>query len=204
MVAMLDFQAARWTVAGEVGGQEGNHHPTSIPRGCFPTADGHVNIAGPSGRLWRRFCEVIGAPELLTDERYATGPLRSRNRAELNAAVEARLRTRTTADWVDALTAVGVPAGPVNTIDQVFADPQVQHLGLATPVHHPRLGELSIVRNAVALTGLDGDGSAPGAGREPTVRTASPDPGQHTDEVLAEAGLAPAEIADLRTRGVIA
>src|SRR5215218_6700196 len=122
MVAMLDFQAARWTVAGEVAGQEGNHHPTSIPMGCFPTADGHVNIAGPSGRLWHRFCEVIAAKELLTDQRYATGALRSRNRAELNAAVEARLRTRTTGEWVEALNEAGVPAGPVNSIDQVFAD----------------------------------------------------------------------------------
>ena len=199
MVAMLDFQAARWTIGGEVAGQEGNHHPTSIPMGCFPTADGHVNIAGPSGRLWRRFCEVIGAPELLSDERYSSGALRSANRGVLNATVEARLRTRTTAEWVEALNEVGVPAGPVNTIDQVFADPQVTHLGLAVPVHHDRLGELHVVRNAVSMA----DPTAPGS-VEPTVRTATPDPGQHTDEVLTAAGLSPAELTDLRARGVIA
>jgi formyl-CoA transferase len=194
MVAMLDFQAARWTMAGEVPGQEGNHHPTSIPMGCFATADGHVNIAGPSGRLWRRFCDVIGAPELLEDERYASAALRSRNRAQLNATIEERLRQRATADWVAAFNEAGVPAGPVNTIDEVFADPQVEHLGLATPVDHPRLGRLTIVRNAVTMSGVD----------TPTVRSASPDPGEHTDDVLGELGLSPSEIAALRTAGIVA
>jgi formyl-CoA transferase len=194
MVAMLDFQAARWTVAGEVPGQEGNHHPTSIPMGCFPTADGHVNIAGPSGRLWRRFCEVIGRPDLLDDERYASAPLRSQNRAELNATIESRLRERTTAEWVEALNDAGVPAGPVNSIEQVFADPQVQHLGLATPVEHPRLGRLRVLRNAVTMSGVD----------EPTVRTPTPDAGQHSDEVLRDLGLSEADIADLHRAGVVA
>jgi formyl-CoA transferase len=193
MVAMLDFQAARWTVAGEVPGQEGNHHPTGIPMGCFATADGHVNIAGPSGRLWRNFCQAIGAPELLEDPRYASGALRSANRAELNATIEGLLRRRTTAEWVAVLTEAGVPAGPVNTIDEVFADPQVEHLGLARPVQHPRLGELSIVRNALTMTGIE----------PPTVREHAPDPGEHTDEVLKELGLSAEEVADLRERGVV-
>jgi formyl-CoA transferase len=193
MVAMLDCQAARWTVAGEVPGQEGNHHPTGIPMGCFPTSDGHVNIAGPSGRLWRNFCQVIGAPGLLEDPRYATGALRSANRAELNATIEAVLRQRTTAEWVEALTEVGVPAGPVNTIDEVFADPQVEYLELARPVHHPRLGDLSIVRNALTMTGID----------DSTVRGPAPDAGEHTTEVLTELGLSEQEIADLREGGVV-
>jgi formyl-CoA transferase len=193
MVAMLDFQAARWTVAGEVPSQEGNHHPTSIPMGCFATADGHVNVAGPSGRLWRRFCEVIGAPDLLEDPDYASASLRSRNRAELNARIEKVLSTRTTGEWVAELNAAGVPAGPVNTIDQVFADPQVEHLGLATPVEHARLGTLSVIRNALTMTGVETS----------TVRSASPDLGEHTDAVLAEAGLGAEEIAALRQAGVI-
>jgi formyl-CoA transferase len=193
MVAMLDFQAARWTVAGEVPGQEGNHHPTSIPMGCFATADGHVNVAGPSGRLWRRFCEVIGAPDLLEDADYASASLRSRNRAELNARIEKLLSTRTTAEWVAELNAAGVPAGPVNTIDQVFADPQVEHLGLATPVEHGRLGTLSIIRNALTMSGVEAS----------TVRSPSPDLGENTDSVLAEAGLDVEEIVALRQAGVI-
>jgi formyl-CoA transferase len=193
MVAMLDFQAARWTVASEVPSQEGNHHPTSIPMGCFATADGHVNVAGPSGRLWRRFCEVIGAPDLLEDPDYASASLRSRNRAELNARIEKMLSTRTTGEWVAELNAAGVPAGPVNTIDQVFADPQVEHLGLATPVEHARLGTLSVIRNALTMTGVETS----------TVRSASPDLGEHTDAVLAEVGLGAEEIAALRQAGVI-
>jgi formyl-CoA transferase len=161
--------------------------------GCFATADGHVNVAGPSGRLWRSFCQVIGAPELLDDARYATGELRSRNRAELNARIEKLLATRSTAEWVADLNAAGVPAGPVNTIDKVFADPQVQHLGLAAPVAHPRLGTLQVIRNAVTMSGIE----------TPTVRSPSPDLGQHSDEVLGEAGLSADEIAVLRQAGVV-
>jgi formyl-CoA transferase len=153
---------------------------------------------------------------LLSDERYASGALRSRNRAELNAAVEARLRTRTTEEWVEALNEAGVPAGPVNTIDQVFADPQVEHLGLTATVHHPRLGDLRILPHAVTMTDSPGDagagatreppdaGAAAGQAGRPAIRRPSPDPGQHTDEVLSAAGFAPTEIARLRARGVIA
>ena len=193
MVAMLDFQAARWTVDGEVPGQEGNHHPTGIPMGCFPTADGHVNIAGPSGRLWRRFCETIGQPELLADERYQTPALRSRHRAELNQTIESVMIRETTQHWVDALTVAGVPAGPVNRIDEVFADPQVQFLELAQTVSHPRRGPLSIVRNAVTLSSVHAS----------TVRQPSPDLGEHSNAVLAEAGFDPADIADLHSEGIV-
>ena len=192
MIAMLDLQATRWTIDGVVPVQEGNHHPTLVPMGCFRSADGYVNIAGPSGRLLWRFCEVIGEPDLPRDPRFATGPARSTNRAELNAIVAGRIATRTTAEWVAALNEAGVPCGPVNTIDQVFADPQVQHLGLATPVAHPTLGELTIVRNAVSMTEA-----------APTVRTASPDPGEHTDAVLHELGLTDDDIAALRARGAV-
>ena len=193
MVAMLDFQAARWTVDGEVAKQEGNNHPTMIPMGCFATADGFMNIAGPSGRLWRNFCEAIGLPELLTDPQYATNPLRSKNRDALNQSIAAALAQHSTAHWVEVLTQVGVPAGPVNTIDEVFADPQVQHLGLAASVNHPRRGPLDLVRNAVRMSGVT----------ESTVRAPTPDLGQHTDAVLHEAGLSAAEIDELRRAGVL-
>src|ERR1700681_3361627 len=92
MIGMLDFQAVRWTMDGQVPGQEGNHHPTMIPMGCFATADGHVNIAGPSGRLWERFCDVIGRPELTVDPRFDTSAKRSAKREELNAIIQSRLR----------------------------------------------------------------------------------------------------------------
>jgi formyl-CoA transferase len=192
MLAMMDLQAARWTVDGTVAVQEGNHHPTLVPMGCFASADGHVNVAGPSGRLLRRFCDVIGLPELPSDPRFDTGPKRSANRIELNGLIAERLRTRTTAEWVRDLNAAGVPCGPVYRVDEAFADPQAQHLEMVADVDHERLGRIGILRNAVTM--LDGP---------PTVRTPSPDPGQHTDEVLAEAGIPPGRIQHLRSRGII-
>jgi crotonobetainyl-CoA:carnitine CoA-transferase CaiB-like acyl-CoA transferase len=192
MIAMMDFQAARWTVEGTVPVQEGNHHPTYLPMGCFRSKDGWVNVAGPWGRLLRSFCAVIGLPDLPSDPRFDTTAKRSANRESLNAIVAERLATRTTAEWVDALAAAGVPCGPVYAMDEVFADPQVEHLGMAATVDHPTLGPLDILRNAVTMT----DGS-------PTVRSASPEPGEHSDAVLTEIGLSPAEIHDLRTRHIV-
>lgn len=192
MVAMLDFQAARYTLAGEVPGQEGNHHPTNVPMGCFRTADGWVNIAGPSGRLYRRFCEVTGLEALLDDERFATGALRSQHRSELNAIIEERLATASTEHWVEALNAAGVPAGPVNAIDETMKDPQVRHLGLAQPVEHHELGTVELIRNPVGMS------RTPHRFHRP-----SPDPGEHRAEILADAGFTPEEIAALVDDGVI-
>lgn len=192
MIAMMDFQAARWTVAGEVPGQQGNNHPTMTPMGCFETADGHVNVAGSSGRLWLSFCEVIGLPQLARDPRFDTIAKRAEARAELNGLVAERLRRRTTAEWVSALNEAGVPAGPVYRVDETFADPQVQHLDVVASVHHPVLGRLGLVRGPVT--------TSRGA---PSVRTPSPEPGQHTAEVLAELGVSSEHVADLRRRGVV-
>ena len=192
MIAMLDFQAARWTVDGEVPAPAGNHHPTGVPMGCFRSADGYVNIAGASGRLLERLCRVIGLPDLPRDPRFDSAARRSANRAELNALVGEKLRTRSTADWVAALNEAGVPCGPVYRLDEVFADPQVRHLAMTGPVEHPALGRLSLLRNAVRMTGAAA-----------TVRTPSPGSGDHTDEVLAELGYPPAEIGRLRAQNVI-
>jgi formyl-CoA transferase len=192
MIAMMDFQATRWTVDGQVPPPAGNHHPTTVPMGCFPSADGFVNVAGLSGRLLRALCQVIGLPDLPADPRFGTAAARSANRGELNELIGERLATRPTAAWVQELNAAGVPCGPVYAMDEVFADPQVEHLGLVQPVAHPELGELGIIRNAVRMTG------APG-----TVRSPSPDAGTHTAEVLAGLGYSAAEIDDLSSRGVI-
>ena len=188
MVSTMDFQAARWTIDGEVPAQEGNHHPTMMPMGCFETADGHVNVAGPSGRLWTRFCEAIGLPDLPADERFDSAAKRSDHRGELNGIIADRLRTRTTTEWVDALAEAGVPAGPVYSLDQTFADPQVRHLDLTAPVDHHELGRLELVRHPLTMTGPDGSGRS--------VRTPAPDPGQHTAEILAELGLTPDHLAN--------
>ncbi|MCP3993055.1 MAG: CoA transferase [Actinomycetia bacterium] len=190
-IAMLDFQAARWTMNGEVPGQAGNHHPTGIPMGTFPSADGLVNIAAPGGDKWRDFCGLIGAPHLLDDPNYADGQTRSQHRDQLNEKIATFTAKASTAHWVEALNEAGIPCGPVNTIDQTFADPQVEHLGLATPVDHHELGSVNIIRNAVNLT------------RTPTHMTlAAPDRGQHTDEILAELGLDDEQRQALRADGV--
>ncbi len=203
MVAMLDFQAARWTIDGEVPPQAGNHHPTGIPMGCFPTRDGHVNIAGSNGRLWRGFCRAIGAPEWVDDERFVTPGLRSRNRAVLNDAIAERLAARTTAEWVAIMTEHGVPVGPVNTIEETFADPQVQHLGLVQPVEHDALGQLGLIRNAVTMQRRAAGGDRDVLDGTATVREASPEQGEHTDAILTEAGFGPERIAELRAAGVV-
>jgi crotonobetainyl-CoA:carnitine CoA-transferase CaiB-like acyl-CoA transferase len=192
MISMMDFQAARWTVDREVPGQAGNDHPTIVPMGCFPTADGHVNIGAASGHLLRAFAAAIGLPALPDDDRFDSPEKRSANRAELNAIITERTLTRPTADWVAALNAAGVPCGPVYRLDEVFSDPQVEHLEMTGTVRHPAIGPLAIVRNAVQMTG-----------GPDTVRSPSPDPGEHADEVLAELGYSPAQITELRAQAVI-
>ena len=192
MIAMMDFQAARWTVNNEIPPQEGNHHPVSVPMGCFASADGYVNIGAAGGRLLDSLCRVIGLPGIPADPRFDSPAKRSANRRELNSLIAERLRTRTTAEWVEGLNQAGVPCGPVYGMDEVFADPQVEHLEMTEPVQHPALGRLDILRNAVRMT----DGPA-------TVRTPSPDIGADTDAVLTELRYPREEIDRLRAQGVI-
>lgn len=192
MIAMLDFQATRWLMDKEVPPQAGNNHPTSIPTGTFKTKDGHLNIAAGGQHMWKRVCSALDAPELLADARFATPGKRSRNRDELTRALEEKLQTKTTADWVDILNTAGVPSGPILTIDQVFANEQVQHLGIATPVEHPQLGTVHVLGLPTTLS------RTPGA-----VRTAAPEKGAHTEEILHDLGLSGSDIQQLRTDGVI-
>ncbi|HXX48518.1 MAG TPA: CaiB/BaiF CoA-transferase family protein [Myxococcota bacterium] len=192
MIGMMDLQAARFTIDGVVPVQEGNHHPQFLPMGCFRTADGFVNVAGPSGRLLRNFCKAIGLPDLPADARFDSPAKRFHNRSELNEIVAARLRTRATREWVELLNDVGVPCGPVYRMDEVFADPQVQELEMTAPVDHPVLGRIELIRNAARLSG-----------GPPSVRTPTPEAGEHSDEILAELGLSAAEIAALRAKGVV-
>ena len=191
-IAMLDFQAARWLIDGEVPLQAGNNHPTSIPTGVFETADGHINIAASGDAIWQRLCTALGAEELAQAPEYATGKARRENRDALNARLQEFVSTRTSAEWIDILNAAGVPCGPIYTIDQVFADPQVRHLGMAAPLEHPRLGAIKVVGQAVAMSRA-----------RFSVRRPTPERGQHTDEVLGELGMDAAEIAGLRERHII-
>jgi formyl-CoA transferase len=191
-VRMLDFQFARWTVGGEIPPQAGNDHPTGIPTGVFKTADGHINIAASGQHMFKRLCETIGRPELIADPRFVNAKDRSKNRRECNAELEKALVSRPSAEWVEKLNAAGVPCGPIYNVKEMVEDAQIQHLGLATEVKHASLGTLRIQNLPVTLS------RTPGA-----VRTASPEAGEHSDEVLAEFGYSAAEIAALRTEKVI-
>jgi formyl-CoA transferase len=191
LIAMLDFQAARWLVNKEVPPQAGNNHPTAIPTGVFKTADGYINIAA-SGNLYERLCRALDAPELIKHPDYADFKLRQKNRDALNAEITARTQKRTSTEWIERLNEAGVPCGPIYTIDQMFGDPQVQQLGMAQPVAHPRLGRIAIVGQGVKLV------------RTPAqVRTPAPDRGAHTREILAEFGYDAQAIDDLARRGVV-
>jgi crotonobetainyl-CoA:carnitine CoA-transferase CaiB-like acyl-CoA transferase len=191
-VFMLDFQAARWLVDGDVPRQAGNNHPTSIPTGVFPTADGHINIAVAGQEIWRRFCEAIGRQGLADEPAYATPAERSKNRDALNAALAEITRRLPSAHWIEVLNAAGVPCGPINTIDQVFADPQIRHLGMAQPVRSHERGDTELVGQPVIMS------------RTPSrIRTPPPTMGEHTDAILQGLGYDEAKIAELRAAGVI-
>ncbi|HEV8517960.1 MAG TPA: CoA transferase [Burkholderiales bacterium] len=191
LVTMLDFQAARWLVTQEIPGQAGNNHPTAIPTGVFQTADGYITIAASAG-MYKRLCTAIDAPDLFAHPDYANAKLRLKNRDALNVAIGAKIIQRTSAQWIDILNTAGVPCGPIYSIDQVFADPQVKHLGMGKPVEHYALGPIELVAPGVKLT------------RTPSeLRTAAPDRGEQTDEILHEYGYTEGEIADFRARAII-
>jgi crotonobetainyl-CoA:carnitine CoA-transferase CaiB-like acyl-CoA transferase len=192
-IFMLDFQAARWLMAGEVAAQAGNDHPTGIPTGVFPTADGEINIAASGDHMFRRFCEAADAMPLLHDPDYATGAERSKNRKALNQRIAAITRKRPSAYWIELLNEVGVPCGPIYTIDQTFADPQVRHLEMARPINHPKLGRFEAVGQAINMTRTS----------EPEMLRPTPELGQHTDAILHELGYDEDRIAGLRARAVI-
>ena len=125
-IFMLDFQAARYLVQGEVAKQAGNNHPTSAPTGVYKTDDGYINIATAGQTIWKRFCEVLGAPELAKNPDYIDGATRSKNRDPLDAEINKRLVGKTSNEWVEIMNEAGVPCGPIYNIDQMFADPQVK------------------------------------------------------------------------------
>ena len=147
-IFMLDFQAARYLVQGEVAKQAGNNHPTSIPTGVFKTKDGYINIAATGQKIWERFCEAAGATALLHKPEYQGGANRSKNRDALNAEIQSYMEKRTSADWVERLNAAGVPCGPIYAIDQMFADPQVKHLGMAQSVTKKDKSKMQLVGSA--------------------------------------------------------
>ena len=192
MIGMLDFQAARWTVDHDNPPQAGNDHPTMGPMGMYRTADGFVNIAASGGRLWEEFCRELGVEDWIDDPKFSNVSSRRNNKEELNRLIEEELAKDTAESWVTRLNNVGVPCGPVNTVAEAFADPQVQHLVMAKPVRHASAGDIEIVRNATNLEGLSTD-----------IRMPSPLKGQHSQELLTEFGFTQEEIRDLAESGAI-
>jgi formyl-CoA transferase len=184
---MLDFQATRWLMKGEVPKQAGNNHPTSIPTGVYRTRDGYMNLAVTGSKIWNRMCQAIEAPALADHPDYATSALRSKNRDQLHDELETHLRKRDTAEWIRLLNEAGVPSGPIYSIDQAFADPQVKELGMVQKV-----GEVSYLGQPVTLS------------RTPSQVVAHPPAqGEHTAQVLRELGYRDGEIERLRTKGIV-
>ena len=191
-IFMLDFQAARWTIAHEVPKQAGNDHPTSIPTGVFKTSDGHINIATTGGEIFARLCRALGAETMLQNPEYSNGKSRSQNRKVLNAEIDTYTSKKSSAEWIEIFNAAGVPAGPIYSIDQVFADPQVKYLGIAKDVKKKDGSNLTVVGQPISLS------------RTPSsIVAAPPELGQHTDEVLAEFGFGASEIEALRKAKVL-
>ncbi len=193
MVFMLDFQAARWLQKGEVAQAAGNDHPTLMPQSCYPTADKFINVAA-ANTLYERLCHAIGAPHLADYPNYKTDELRSKNRDGLNAEISAILKTQPADHWIELLNDAGVPCGPVNNIDQVFADPQVEHLQMVRHVEHQRLGRLPVVRQPVNFSDVE---------QPETYAYPAPDAGEHNDDILRQFGLGEDEIVKLKAAGVV-
>jgi crotonobetainyl-CoA:carnitine CoA-transferase CaiB-like acyl-CoA transferase len=190
-IFMLDFQAARYLMKGEVAKQAGNNHPTSIPTGVFKTADGHINIATTGQKIWERFCDALEAPALLKNPDYASAAARSKNRDALNAEIDQYTVKRTSADWVERFNKAGVPCGPIYAIDQMFHDPQVKHVGIAQTIKRKDKAQ-TMLGQPVALS------------RTPSKLVAPPPAiGQHTDAVLKEFGFNAKQIAALRAAQAI-
>jgi formyl-CoA transferase len=188
-IALLDFQATRWTVDHHVPGQAGNHHPSGGLMGCFPTADGHINIGIWGDRGFAELARIAGREDWLSDPRFADQASRNKHLLDLRAEASAAFQTRESAYWIDGLNAVGMPCGPVNSIEQVFADPQVRHLGMTRTVTSDKLGPLELLGQPIKISGYEFD-----------IRTATAEAGAHSEEILRELGYAPERIAAVMGR----
>jgi crotonobetainyl-CoA:carnitine CoA-transferase CaiB-like acyl-CoA transferase len=191
MIGFMDFQATRWLIDREVPQQAGNDHPTVFPMGTYRTADGWINLA--PALSWERFAQALGAPELVSDPRFASGEARAQHRDALRERLEAQLATAPSSAWVERMNAAGIPCGPVLAMDAVFADPQVRHLRMAQRVEHPIDGPLELVRHPVGFSETPA-----------SIRAAAPVPGADTESVLAELGYVAAEVDALVADGAVA
>jgi len=191
-IAMMDFQAARYLIDGEVPGQAGNDHPFSTPMGVFETADGFINIGVGGDGQWRALCSALDRADLANEPAYTTVAGRFRHRPQLTAILCDVFKQKPSAQWLDTLEQAGVPAGPIYQLDEVFADPQVQHLGIAVPMQHPQRGDIHVVGQPITLS------------RTPaSVVSTLPEIGEHTEQILRDAGYDDADIARFRKEKIV-
>ena len=191
-ISLLDFQAARYLMEGDVPPQVGNDHPTSMPTSAYKTKDGHINVAASGEGMWTSLCKALGREDMLQAPEFKGGKKRAENRKQLNAAIEEALKKKTSAEWIEILNREGIPCGPIYKVDEVFADAQVKHLGIAAPVEHPKLGRKDILANAALLSRTPAKIVAP-----------TPEIGEHTDEILRELEYSTQQIETLRQGGVV-
>jgi formyl-CoA transferase len=191
-IFLLDFQSARWTMERDLPVQEGNNHATLTPMGVFKTTDGYINIA-PMPAGWPKCCKALGLDHLAADPDYATQEARRANRPKLLEIISAITIQDTSAHWIDTFNKHGVPCGPINRVDQTFADPQVQHLGIAQTVYSPAMGrDLTLIGQPLHMS------------RSTTcIAEPAPECGAHTVEILRDLGYTDAQIDGLEERGLI-
>lgn len=191
-ITLLDFQATRWTMDKKVPPQEGNFHPTNTPMGLYPTADGFLNLAATSNKNFKTFCKLIDREKMASDPRFVSTALRGRNREALNELIAAALRAKTSRAWFEMMVEAGLPCGPVYSIRDTFADPQVETLRIKRSVTHPRLGDIDLIAQPCEITGFDRN-----------IRSATPDLGEHNDEILRSLGYDAEAIEKLKAARVI-
>ena len=191
-IFMLDFQASRWLCDNNVAGQAGNNHPTSVPTGVFKTSDGSINLAVAGETIWRRFAEAVDKVDWLEMEEFKDAKKRLKNRDYLNSLIEELTVTKSSNDWVEKLDKVGVPCGPINSIDKVFEDPQVKHLGIAQSVDTIPYGETELVGQPFNLS------------RTPSsLKQRPPEKGEQNSDVLSELGFSDKELNDFKNQEII-
>ena len=191
-VATLCNQAMNFLTSGRVPRRNGNAHPNIQPQDVYACQDGAMVLAVGNDRQFVQLCAIIGQPQLADDERFRANGARVRHRTELTALLQGAFGTQPRRHWVAALEAAGVPCGPINTIDEVFADEQVQHRQMCLELDHPVSGKVPLVASPMKFA-------------ESTLefRRHPPLLGEHTVEVLAELGRGPVEVERLRTEGVL-
>ena len=191
-IFMLDFQAARWLSEKQIAGQAGNNHPTSVPTGVFKTLDGSINLAVAGETIWKRFAEAIDREQWLQMEEFKDAKSRLKNRDHLNQLIEEVTITKTSNEWVEMLEKVGVPCGPINSIDKVFDDPQVKHLGIAQEIETIPFGDTKLVGQPFNLSR-----SSSSMKRRP------PEKGEHNEDVFGDLGFSAEELDDLKEKNII-